>query len=437
MSKSNLAKNFTRITGVKASDNDIYGTVVDNMDDPKDLATYRAGMDFRPYGDEFINNPELESDYLNSLIGKIGVIFQRSAQGKNALSDFLRGQLPYGQSIQSILYDTIAPKLYQPIYRGPEDSPFRQALQEPYSKTYQQTVDSVSETTIIDTYDTKYFHTLEEFHDYIWNKLNALVSGAVMDVYKYTKLTLASPIADTLDIINNNKSDKPIIKLDTLDGTAKDLAKKIKTYSKKFQYFSRDNNAAGLNQASTIDKIDVIIDVNDSVDLDMDYFGQLFNPENGKPTQVNLIEIDSFPDVWKYNKDHTVTQSDIDGGFIDPDNFPVGSTVKAGSYARPNAVDATQMLRGEDVHAVILDHDAVQVYDQLPMKMAIQYNARNRSANIFLHKKNIFAFIQGLNAVALVGQGVINPSNPSNPTNGSNGSNGSTASNSSSGSATA
>ncbi len=436
MSYSKLAKDFAKVTGVKASDNDIYGSIVQNMDDPKDLATYRAGMSFIPYGDEIKNNPEIETDYLESLIEKIGVIFQRSAQGKNALNDFLRGQMPYGQTIQTILYDTVAPKLYQPIYRGPEDSPFRQALQEPYSKTYQQVIDSTSETTFIDTYDTKYFHTLEEFHDYIWNKLNALVSGAVMDVYKFTKLTLASPIADTLDIINNNKDNEPIIKLDTLDGTAKDLAKKIKTYSKKFQYFSRDNNAAGLNQASTVDKIDVVIDIDDSVDLDMDYFGQLFNPENGRPTQINLIEIDRFPDVWKYPKDHIVTQEDVVGKnpFVDRDTYPIGSTIPAGSYARANAPEAQQYLRGKDVHAVILDHDAVQVYDQLPMKMAVQYNARNRSANIFLQKKNIFAFIQGLNAVALVDQNIINPSNPSN---GSNGSNGSTASNSSSGSATA
>lgn len=444
MSYSKLAKGFTNVTGVKASDFDLYGTIVQNMDDPKDLATYRAGMSFKPYGDEFYADAKLEQDYLASLIGKIGVIFQRSAQGKNALSNFLRGQLPYGQAIQSILYDTVSPKLYQPIYRGPEDSPFRQAIQTPYSRTYQQVIDSTSQTTIIDTVDTKYFHTLEEFHDYIWNRLNSLVSGAVNDVYNFTKLTIASPIADTLDIINNNKSDEPIIKLDTLDGTSKDLAKKIKTYSKLFQYFSRDNNAAGLNQASIIDNIDVIIDVNDTVNLDMDYFGQLFNPENGKPTKVNLVEIDRFPDVWKYPNDHVVTQEDIAGTdgkgknpYVDRDNFPLGSTIPAGSYARANAPEARKYLNGKDVHAVILDHDAVQVYDQLPMKMAIQYNARNRSSNIFLHKKNIFAFIQGLNAVALIDKGVINPSNPSNGSNGSNSSNGSTASNSSSGSATA
>lgn len=444
MTKSTLAQNLNEVLGTNATDYDIYGAVTENMDNPGDLPTYRAGYDFTPYGTELTQDADMKEDYLNSLVKKIGVIFQRSAQAQNSLREFIRGQMPQAGMIQSMIYDTVSPKRYQPIYRGPEDSPFRQALQEPYSKIHKNIVNSRSEVTIIDTNDNEYFQSLTQFHEYIWNKLNSMISGAVNDLYYNTKLTFTTPISDTVDILNRKAKDGQIIKIDTTDGTSNDIAYKIKLYSEMFQYFSRDNNAAGLNQATRVDKIDVIIDTKTSVNLDMKFFGTLFNAENGKPdARVNRIKIDKFPDVWKYPKDHVVTKEDFDGPegdgkhpYIDIDNYHIGDVIKAGTLAKAHAPEAKQYLDGDKVHVVIMDHDAVQVYDMLPFRIASQFDARNRSINVYLHKKHLFAFIQGLNAVAIVDKGVIpEDTDPNNSgSNGSNGSTGSEGSNSSNGS---
>lgn len=232
------------------------------------------------------------------------------------------------------------------------------------------------------------------------------------------------------------------------------------------RYFTRNYNGAGIAQASVVDDIVIIMNLDYSVDIDMDYLGQLFNAENGQDFNIEKIEVDSFPSVWKYSKDHVVDKTDgIEGwlsvkgrlgennwtgpgGIVEyPDGDRYGTwyideVVPKGHLAKAGAKDAVQVLDGSTVAAVILDRDALQIWDQLPMRLSLVSNPRGRYQNVLLNKKSLFAYIKGLNAMAItvsdkddgrIEYPAIYPddhqgSNGSNGSNGSDGSDGSTGS---------
>lgn len=402
MAQSKLAQSLTSLSNVKVTDNDIYANVVNKMDNPADLPTYKAGSDFKPYGSELMANPDLFNGYLSTLVKQYGVIFQKVALAQNPLSMFKKGIMPMGGNIESIVYDTVEAKQYNPFYRdahGRTRSPFEQNLLNPVSDTYSETQDINMPVTIIDTVDTQYFQNLDQFHTYIWGKIASLVNGAVLDEFYHTKLTISKPIAD-------NKM--PTVNIKDGADISKRLAKMIKSTAKRMRYFNRDYNASGINQATLVDNIVVMVNVDRSVDLDMDYFGQLFNPENSRDFNVQYVEVDSFPSIWKYNKDHVVTEEDANMGWVDVrtngnnyGHWYVGDTIKKGTLAKAGAPDATMVFDGSKLAAVVLDKDALQLWDMLPTTLSTTANQRGRYQNVFLNKKTLFAYIMGLNAMGI------------------------------------
>lgn len=410
MADSKLAKAMSDLSNVKVTDNNIYANVTANMSDPADLPTYMAGNDFAPYGNELMTNPNMFNDYLSTLVKQYSVIFQKVSLAKNPLRMFKKGLMPMGGNIETIVYDTVEAKEYNPIYRDKNGnrSPFEQNLLNPQTKKYTDIQDISMPVTIIDTVDTQYFQNLDQFHTYIWGKIVSLVNGAVLDEFYHSKLALSKPIADkvmpTIDVSefetgSDNNSNKA-------------LAKAIKTVSKKMRYFSRGYNGLGVNQASLVDDIVVIVPVSRSVDLDMDYFGQLFNPENSRDFNIEYVEIDEFPSIWKYTKDHVITDDDVAKGYVDVRSdknpygkFYVGDTIKAGTIAKEGATDAELVMDGSKLASVILDRDALQIWDMLPQTLSTTANQRGRYQNVFLNKKSLFTYIVGLNAVGIMDNG--------------------------------
>lgn len=399
MATSKLADAFSSVVHGKFSDGQIYDNVTAHMSNPQDLPNYKVGSDFTPYGQQLMTNPDLFNGYLSTLVAQFGVIFQKISLAYNPLNLFKQGLMPFGSNIESIVYDIVEQKEYNPFFRdnhGHQQSPFEQNLLNPDTGVYNETQDVSTAVTIVDTVDTQYFQNLAQFHNYVYGKITSLVNGAMQDEYYHTKLTLSKPIADgKMPVTNINNSGDWVPK----------LAKKIKTLSKQMRYFSREHNGSGINQATLVKNIVVMVPLNYSVELDMSYFGQLFNPENARDFNVQYVEVDKFPSIWKYTKDHVITQDDVNKRFVEvKDNgnnyakYYIGDTIKAGTLAEPGATDAQEVFNGDNLAAVVLDRDALQIWDQLPTTLSTISNPRGRYNNVFLNKKTLFAYITGLNA---------------------------------------
>lgn len=389
MAQSKLATATSGAVGRTVTDDQIFKNALDTMGPENNLPGYHAGDNFVPYGQSFLNNPDTYFDYLNTIAVKYGLVFIKQALAQNPLYAFKRGQIPYGGKIESVVFDTISPKVYRPDKISGAENPFAQNFGRVVGNTYTHWFDIESSNTIVDTQDTMFFQNLQQFHDFVYGKVAQLVNGAVLDEFYQTKMTLSKSLADGM------------IAKTSVDNV-KDLQKKILYYARRFQYFSRDNNALGINQATHVSDIEVIVPLKTSIDIDVDFVANAFNPELFKATQVHFTEVDAFPDVWTYTADHTVTTDDVDKGYVDARVHPIGSTIKQGSIATANATDAEQTLVGDQVGALVLDRDALQLWDALPLTLSTMNNPKKRYTNLFLNQKTALMFVQALNSRAIM-----------------------------------
>lgn len=391
MANSPLANAFTNATGTSMDDTALFNYIRNNMpvDTQQMLPPYQAGQSFEPQGQSFMAQPKVFNDYLDTVAIKYGLIFQKVGVAKNPLVYFKRGKMPIGGKIESIVYDTIEPKMYRPDLLTGEDDVFAQNFGRIEGDTYVQSQDIESSNTVVDTQDTMFFQNITQFHTFLFGKIAQLVNGAVLDEYYQTKLVLSKAYADSM-ITSDKASD------------IKDLASKINFWSRKLRYFSRENNVKGINQATLVDDIVVLVPLNYSVKLDMDYFANVFNAEVARGLNIKMLEVDSFPDVWEYTADHTVDQNDIDKGYVSKREYPVGSVIKQGSLAQPHAPGAEQKVNGDSIGAIVLDRDALQLWDVLPTTLTTMPNPRKRYSNIFVNKKTMLMFVQALNSKAII-----------------------------------
>lgn len=266
MADSNLANAVTRATGKATNDAQLMNLARANMPEATraELPQYQKGQSFVPYGQTFEKNPRVFNDYLESAAIKYGKVFIKNALAKNPLNIFKRGLKPYGGKIETWVFDTIEPKMYRPDLFEGEESPFAQHYGRVEAQTHIEYQDIEATNTVVDTQDTMYFQDATQFNNFLYGKVAALVNGAVLDEYRITKLTLAKSLADGMIT-----TDEAI--------STKDLQKKIVYWSSMLQYFSRDNNVKGINQATLVDDLVVIIPLKRAVDLDMDYLANVFN----------------------------------------------------------------------------------------------------------------------------------------------------------------
>lgn len=387
---SKLANAVNAATGMNVSDADILNNVRSDMinNNPAyayQLPKYQAGQSFIPWGQTFNTNPQIFNSYLDSLAVKYGLVFQKAFIAQNPLRYFRRGLMPYGGKIESVVYDVIEPKMYRPDLLTGEDNVFAQSFGRIVGHTYTQYEDIEATNTIVDTQDTMYFQNAEQFNNFIFGKISQLVNGGILDEYYQTKQVLAKAYADGM--ITDDTAASP-----------KELAQKILYWAKMLRYFSPNNNADGINQSTLVDDLVVIIPAKYNVQLSTDYFANVFNMEQVQNLHIKYIEIDAFPDIWEYTTNHTVTSDDITSGKVSAREYPVNSIIPKGNLARPNAKDAKLVLSGDSMAAVILDRDALQLWDQLRLTLSTIANPKKRYSNIFMNKKTALMFVQSLNS---------------------------------------
>lgn len=403
---SKLAAAVSEKSGVTVSDNDLFQLTTQHMSDPAGLQDFRAGMDFRSYGALFEHKPDLFNDYMDNLLQQIGVIFQKAFLWENPLQIFKRGLITAG-GIENVVYDTVKPNLFNPKFRdrkGQIRSPFEPNWNSPKVSQFIELLDMTSKTSIQDTVDQQYFQTLQQLHNYVWAQITALINGQNALEYAQSKLTLSEAVAQN-KMMTYNIHDTH----DEKENTRK-IVKILNVLSRKMQYISRMHNRMGVNVATPSKDVVVILPIETSVNMDLDYFSTIFNPETSR-LNVKTVEIDEFPSVWRYAKDHVVTQEDIDKGFVDVKHdgkqrttysyWEVGDTIPKGSIAMPNATDAVKVLDGSKIAGMVIDKDAYQIWDSLPATTSVVNNPEGRYANILLNKKVYFSYVSGLNGQAL------------------------------------
>lgn len=416
---SSLVRQLNRLGSGKLTDDQLYRAV--QTLNPN-LPSYAEGTDFSSVGRVYAQNSDLFSQYtkglldmlsgrnLNGLPTQTALFFTRLSQNRNPLRDiFYRGQMPYGSDVQAMIWNNISVHNYlAPEFTDSKThDPYRVNLAQPETDTLQRTEDVSSLVTIEDTDSATKFQTAAQFNQFFYGSIYALTNGFFYDEYKHTMVSLVKPIASGDAKVYNYA--RNIDNIQDRKGFANDVIENLIATTEDMQYWSDDFNTRGVNNPVPVDKLVILTTNRMNALVTVNALSAAFNKED-LATGVEIRRVGrQFFDVWQYTKDHTVTQDDLDKGYIDVYNeqhnslgtYKVGDVLPKGSLAAAGATDAVKVIDGSKIGFIIMDRDALQMYDQLPLTMTAIANPYNRYTNIVGNKKTKFVFVPGLNFVAI------------------------------------
>lgn len=416
---SNLVKKLNRMAGGKLTDDQLY-RAVQSLN--PNLPSYDEGTDFSSVGRVYAQNSDLFSQYtkglLNMLSGKnlnglptqTALFFTRLGQNRNPLREiFYRGQMPNGSDVQAMIWNNISVHNYlAPEFTDNKThDPYRVNLVQPQTDTLQRTEDVSSLVTIEDTDSAEKFQTAEQFNQFFYGSIYALSNGFFYDEYKHTMVSLVKPIASGDAKIYNYAQD--VNNITDRKGFANRVIEDLIAKTEDMQYWTDEFNTRGVNNPVPVDKLVILTTNHMNALVTVNALSAAFNKED-LATGVEIRRVGpQFYDVWQYTKDHKVTQDDLEKGYIDVYNeqhntlgtYKVGDILPKGSLAAVGATDAEKVLDGSKIGFIIMDRDALQMYDQLPLAMTAMANPYNRYTNINGQKKTKFVFVPGLNFLAV------------------------------------
>lgn len=416
---SSLVKQLNRLGGGKLTDDQLYRAV--QTLNPN-LPAYESGTDFSSVGRVYAQNSDLFSQYtkglldmlsgrnLNGLPSQTALFFTRLSQNRNPLREiFYRGQMPYGSDVQAMIWNNISVHNYlAPEFTDSKThDPYRVNLAQPETDSLQRTEDVSSLVTIEDTDSATKFQTAEQFNQFFYGSIYALSNGFFYDEYKHTMVSLVKPIASGDAKVYNYAED--LNNIQDRKGFANRVIEDLIAKTEDMEYWTDEFNTRGVNNPVPVDKLIILTTNRMNALVTVNALSAAFNRED-LATGVEIRRVGpQFFDVWQYTKDHKVTQDDLDKGFIDVYNeqhnslgtYKIGDVLPAGSLAAAGATDAEKVLDGSKIGFIIMDRDALQMYDQLPLTMTAIANPYNRYTNISGNKKTKFVFVPGLNFLAI------------------------------------
>lgn len=315
---------------------------------------------------------------------------------KNSVKDplknvFYKGVNRMGGLIQTISTDVIDTTPFNNTFVS---NPYALALHTSESQLFGYKLDRRSKVSIPGTQIEQYFASPESLNDYVYTLIDALIAGHRIEQYHHEKLIFS------FALMTGQTGFK-------VAPTAADLVSEIAETIADMQYPTKNYNQ-GIARASDAEDLVIILTNKSSNEIDFKFVSTTFNAEIAQNSfsMSTRVRINAFSDVWLYNKDHVVTQEDIDKGWIQPTNpdairpIGVGTVIKAGSIAYAGATDAGVEVEGQanianflgaNVQAYVCDKEHIIYMDDLPIYVSSYGDKDNRVTHIVAHSKESLA----------------------------------------------
>lgn len=353
----------------------------------------------RPPVPEFvINTPDMAHDYLSEVAVKFGYSLMSVFEMKDPLSLFDAGIVPNGGVIEYLYGKPLAPHKY-----SNQDglNPYYAEHPEILSEYFVERVRRHSSFSFKNLVDTQYFETAQLLNDFVFMNLQAVLNGMVIDQTSYIQSKIMQAI-----FVGKIKHTL-VYSDDNFDTVYRNAVNTFNTQTDKL-------NVLGIPQATPAEDVVTLTSIAKASELEVEIIPYMFSPEVLSNTVEKKFSVGfSGTDLWTYDEAHTVTSADVTSGDIswyekDIANSAIGTVIKAGSVAKPNATGATLKMLGSDIEAIVLSSDTIKLYSQ------IEGNTRNRTQLLsisnprtleevyHLHTSKQLVIAGGYNSLALI-----------------------------------
>lgn len=248
------------------------------------IATPNAD-NIRDIGAILIDSPNLQNEFLNALINRIGKVVLKTRLFNSPLSPFIKGDLPYGSSIEEIFVDLV--KSHQYDAEASENTVWKREFVDVKSQFHILNNEVYYKTSNGRRELEKAFLSGEGVADLVEYIVASLFKSAEYDRFLMMKYLIAKACLD--GTMTFNQLSAPV----TDEASAKALMKKIKVDSNNFEILSTDYNTAGVyNSSDKNDQYLIISNKNDG-ELTVECLAYMFGPEFAN-SGTKKIRIDGF-----------------------------------------------------------------------------------------------------------------------------------------------
>lgn len=327
----------------------------------------------RDIGAIIIDSPNLQNEFLDALINRIGKVILRSRLFNDPLGVFVKGELSYGEAIEEVFVNLMEAHQYDA--QASEETVWKREFADVKSQFHVLNSEIFYKTSIGRRELEKAFLSPEGVRDLTEFIISKLYTSAVFDEFQVLKYMLAKASLDGTTNIY------PVTAV-TDEATARGLMKAIKKTSNDFEILATDYNTAGVYNSSSKDEQYLIIDNGNDSNLSVDCLSYMFTPRFSESVD-KIIRIDGFDklDIPRIKKVLGLTE---------------------------NPFTDTEMEALGNIEAVLVDWSWFQVYYKLYETRYIE-NPENLYENTWLHVWKVYSrsifencviFASGINSVS-------------------------------------
>ena len=319
-------------------------------------AILNDGESVKAIGNVLMAHPELQNEFLNALVNRIGRVLVTNKMYENPWAFFKKGLLEFGESIEEIFVNIAKPFQFDPEVA--ESEVFKREIPDVRSAFHVMNYQKFYKVTIQQEQLRQAFLSIEGVTDLIAKIVDAMYTGANYDEFLVMKYMLAKHIINGLMY--------PVTIPTVSAGNMKEITGIIKGVSNNYEFLSNKYNLAGVYNSSKKDDQYLLINSQFDATMDVEVLASAFNMDKAQ-FMGHRVLVDSFGSLD--NARLAVLFED------DP-------TYVALTDAQLQALDA--------IPAVLVDREWFMIFDNL-YNFTENYNGQGLYWNYFYHVWKTFS----------------------------------------------
>ena len=352
---------------LKKSAPDIVNAIRNNASDMyKSLVPVANPDNVKEIGAILNSYPQLQNEFLNALVNRIGRVILTSKMYDNPWSMFKKGLLEFGETIEEIFVNLAKPFQFDPAVA--ETQIFKREIPDVRSAFHIMNYQKFYKATIQNDQLRQAFLSWQGITDLIAKIVDAMYTGANYDEFQVMKYMLCK------NIVRGNLY--PV----NVDVTApKSVAADFKAVSNDLEFMKTKYNVSGVHTTSKKDEQYLIVDATFDATMDVEVLASAFNMDKAQ-FMGHRVLVDSFSEL------------DTDRLAIlfndDPNYVPL--------------TDAEIATLGS-IKAVLVDKDWFMIFDNF-MNFTEQYNGEGLYWNYWYHVWKTFSISPFANAIVFTSE---------------------------------
>lgn len=237
----------------------------------------------REIGAIIMDNANLQNEFLNALVNRIGRVLISSKMYDNPWAMFKKGMLEFGETIEEIFVNIAKPFQFDPAVA--ESEVFKREIPDVIAAFHIMNYQKFYKTTISNDQLRQAFLSWEGITDLIAKIVNAMYTGANYDEFQTMKYMLAKHIL--------NGRMYPVTIPTVSAENMKSIVSQIKGVSNTFEFMSDKYNVSGVQTFTEKKDQYLLINSNFDATMDVEVLASAFNMDKAEFMGQRVL-VDSF-----------------------------------------------------------------------------------------------------------------------------------------------